>query len=89
MVQLGSRWKDFRENWHMNLQKKKKKKKGHKLQISLKSSNNIGHFTRKSGYVTFMHEPKLVFIDRAQQKPRVPGLAVVHDTSSNYTQFNP
>jgi len=34
-----------------------------------------------------MHEPKLVFIDRAQQKPRVRGLAVVHDTRSNYTQF--
>jgi hypothetical protein len=34
-----------------------------------------------------MHEPKLVFIVRAQQKPRVPGLAVVHDANSNCTQF--
>jgi hypothetical protein len=78
MAQLGSRWKDFRENWHMN-PPPPPKKKVHKLQISLKSSDNIGHFTRKAGYVTFMREPKLVFIDRAQQKPRVPGLAVVHD----------
>jgi hypothetical protein len=47
MMQLGSRWTDFHEIWYLNINRKSVDK----IQASLKSDKNNGHFTWRPMYI--------------------------------------
>jgi hypothetical protein len=47
MEKLSSHWTDFHEIWYLNICQKSVKK----IQVSLKSDNNNGYFTRSPMYI--------------------------------------
>jgi len=49
LVQLGYKWIDFHENWYLNIFRKSVQK----IQVSLKSHKNNGHFTLRP--IQFFH----------------------------------